>query len=319
MVDEAAQHDPIDDWLASKWSLLHIGPRRSLLLYAAGALVGLGLAGFSLFTAKGTSVRTFPPEDVALVNGRHILKSDFVTQTQVEAGVPYAQTTQAERAKVLNEMVDEELLVQRGLEVDLAASDPDVRSAMVAGVNLQVDADVLAQQPTDADLHAFYEAHIAKYSSDGVMDVRDLVMPIGDGTAADAIKRGQQAADEINAGAPIDSVLPKYALKDSGQIDQADNFDFAVKAKLGDEIFAALQKTAPGHVSTPVQRPDGIHIVLLTKRIPSVKLDYAKAADNVWQDYKKEKRENVEGRNLKYLKGRADIELAPEFRADTGK
>ena len=146
------------------------------------------------------------------------------------------------------------------------------------------------------------------------MAVRDMVMPIGSGTAADAIKRAQQAADEIDKGAPLAQVMANYSLKDSGQIDQADNFDFAVKVKLGDDIYAALTKIAPGQVSAPVQRPDGIHIVLLTKRIASVKLDYAKAADNVWQDYKRNKRDELERANLKYLEGRADIELAPEFR-----
>jgi len=314
MADDNQNRDPIDDWLAARWSVLHVGPRRSLIIYACGAVLGLGLAGFALFTAKGTAVKTFPPEDVALVNGRHILRSDFMTQVQVEAGTPFFQTTHAQRLKVLQEMIDEETLVQRGLEVDLAASDPDVRTALVAGVNLQVDADVIAQQPTAADLVAYYNKHIAKYSSDGVMAVRDLVMPIGSGTASDAVKRAQQAADEIDKGAPLAPVMAKYSLKDSGQIDQADNFDFAVKVKLGDEIYAALTKIAPGQVSTPVQRPDGIHIVLLTKRIASVKLDYAKAADNVWQDYKRDMRDQLERANLKYLEGRAEIELAPEFR-----
>ena len=189
MADDNQNRDPIDDWLAARWSVLHVGPRRSLIIYACGAVLGLGLAGFALFTAKGTAVKTFPPEDVALVNGRHILRSDFMTQVQVEAGTPFSQTTHAQRLKVLQEMIDEETLVQRGLEVDLAASDPDVRTALVAGVNLQVDADVIAQQPTAADLVAYYNKHIAKYSSDGVMAVRDLVMPIGSGTASDAVKR----------------------------------------------------------------------------------------------------------------------------------
>ena len=103
----ADQHDPIDDWLASRLSLLRIGPRRSLIFYAAGAALGLGLAGFALFTAHGTSVRSFPAEDVATVNGRHILRSDFMTQIQVESGVPYAQASRAQREKVLGEMVDE--------------------------------------------------------------------------------------------------------------------------------------------------------------------------------------------------------------------
>ena len=314
MADSNQAHDPIDDWLAAHWSVLRVGPRRSLIIYACGAALGLGLAGFALFTAKGTSVKTFPPEDVATVNGRHILRSDFITQTQVEAGVPFAQTTHAQRLKVLHEMIDEETLVQRGLEVDLAASDPDVRTALVAGVNLQVDADVLAEQPTDAELLAYYNQHIAKYSSDGVMAVRDLVMPIGTGTADNAIKQAQAASAEINSGAAVAQVMAKYGLKDSGQIDQGDNFDFAVKVKLGEDVYANLNKLKPGQATPPTQRPDGIHITLLTKRIASVKLDYAKAADNVWQDYKRDKRDRMERANLKYLEGRADIVLAPDFR-----
>jgi hypothetical protein len=227
MVDAANARDPVDDWLASKLGLLKIGPRRSLLFYACGATLGLGLAGFSLFTAKGTAVRSFPPEDVATVNGRHILKSDFRTQTQVEMGVPFEQTSAAQRNKVLNEMIDEEVLVQRGLEVDLAASDPDVRSALVAGVDLQVDADVISQQPTQAELYAYYQKHIDKYSSDGVMRIRDLVMPIGD-KPDEAMANAQKASDELAKGEAIDQVAPKYGLKDSGRIDQDDNFDFSV-------------------------------------------------------------------------------------------
>ena len=309
-----ATHDPIDDWLGARLSILKIGPRRSLLLYAAGAVLGLGLAGFALFTAKGTAVKTFPPEDVALVNGRQILRSDFRTQTEVEIGAAFNQTTPAQRRKVLDEMIAEELLVQRGLEVDLAATDPDVRSAMVSGVNLQVDADVLAQQPTEAQLRAFYDKHIEKYSSDGVMRLRDLVMPIGSGTAEAALARGQQASDELAKGAPLDAVMAKYGLKDSGGIDLGDNFEFAVKAKLGDDIYKAIAMLQPGQASGPVRRPDGIHVVVMVSRIASVKLDFAKAQDNVWQDYKREARESVEKANLKYLRGRADITLAPEFR-----
>jgi parvulin-like peptidyl-prolyl isomerase len=307
-------HDPVDDWLAARWSVLKVGPRRSLLFYATGAILGLGLAGFALFTAKGTTVRSFPPEDAALVNGRQILRSDFRTQTQIEAGVPFDQTTPEQRRKVLNEMIDEELLVQRGLEIDLAATDPDVRSAMVAGVDLQVDADVIAQQPTQQELTDYYNRHIDKYSSDGVMQVVDMAMPIGTGKVEDAVARAQKASAELNQGAPLQKVSAEYGLKDSGRIDAGDNFDFAVKAKLGPDIYAAVKDLKAGQASAPVKQPDGVHVVLVTKRVTAVKLDYAKAQDEVWQDYKKAAREANERANLKYLMSRADITLAPEFR-----
>jgi hypothetical protein len=321
MVDRTGnEHDPVDDWLGAHVSLLRPGSRRSLLLYALGAAVGLGLAGFSLFTAKGTAVRSFPPEDVALVNGRPILRADFVTQTEVEAGVPFAQTTPAQRLKVLRSMLDEELLVQRGLEVDLAASDPDVRAAMVSGVNLQVDADVLAQRPTQQQLLDFYNSHLDKYSSDGVMRIRDLVMPIGDLTPDQAMARARQAQAALQASVSApEAAMARYQLRDSGLIDRDDNFDFAVKAKLGAPIYHAVETLKPGQVSAPVKHEDGIHLVILEKRIPSAKLDFAKAQDNVWTDYKRLAREQVERANLKYLKKRADIVLAPEFRKDLGR
>lgn len=314
MVNDARTHDPVDDWLAARWSLLKVGPRRSLLIYAAGATLGLALAGFSLFTAKGTEVRSFPPEDAALVNGRPILTSDFRTQTQIEAGVPFEQTTPEQRRKVLDEMIDEELLVQRGLEIDLAASDPDVRSAMVAGVDLQVDADVISQQPTRQQLWDYYQQHLDKYSSDGVMRVVDLVMPIGTGKVEDAIAKARQASLELNQGASPAAIEAKYGFKESGRIDQDDNFDFAVKAKLGADIYKAVKDLKAGQASQPLQQPDGVHVDLVTKRIASVKLDFDKAQDNVWQDFKKDAREQNERANLKYLKSRADIVLAPEFR-----
>jgi hypothetical protein len=321
MADETAPpHDPVDDWLGAHVKLLRPGSRRSLLLYALGAAVGLGLAGFSLFTAKGTAVRTFPPEDVALVNGRPILRADFVTQTEVEAGVPFAQTTRAQRLRVLRAMLDEELLVQRGLEVDLAASDPDVRAALVSGVNLQVDADVLAQQPTQQQLLAYYNAHIEKYSSDGVMRIRDLVMPIGDLGPDQAMARAGEARAALAASvAAPEAVMARYQLRDSGLIDREDNFDFAVRAKLGQPIYEAVKDLKPGEVSQPVRHEDGVHLVIVTRRIPAVKLDFARAQDNVWTDYKREARDRVERANLNYLKSRADVVLAPEFRREALK
>src|SRR6266478_2016941 len=150
--------------------------RRSMVVLALGALLGLAIAGYGLFTAKGTRSRSVPPEDLALVNNRPILRSDFMTQVQTEFATPFAESTPEQRAKVLQDMVAEELQVQRGLEIDLPSFDPDVRNALVAGVELEVTADVLAQQPAPEELRAYYEHHKDKYSTEGVMQLRDLLV-----------------------------------------------------------------------------------------------------------------------------------------------
>jgi hypothetical protein len=145
---------PPDAAEEGKWSLTEPSARRSLILLAIGAVVGLGIAGFGLFTAKGTVSHAVPPEDAALVNQQPILISDFTTQLQNEFGIPIGKATAAERKKVLDDMIAEELMVQRGLEMNLPGSDPDVRTAIVAGVELQNSANVIAKQPTEAEMQA---------------------------------------------------------------------------------------------------------------------------------------------------------------------
>ena len=64
-----------------------------------------------------------------------------------------------EREKVLDDMIREELLVQRGKELDVASTDPEVRSALVNAVELEIAADAITSQPNEAKLRAYYEAH----------------------------------------------------------------------------------------------------------------------------------------------------------------
>src|SRR5579862_6357175 len=84
-----------------------VNPRRSLILLAFGALAGLAIAGFGLFTAKGTATHTIPPEDVALVNQRPLLTVDFLAQLEQVYGVSLAQATKAQRDKILSDMIRE--------------------------------------------------------------------------------------------------------------------------------------------------------------------------------------------------------------------
>ncbi len=296
-------------------SASEVNPRRSLILFAVGASLGLIIAGFGLFTAAGTKISGVPPEDVALINGRHILRSDFITQVQIETAQPFDKTTRDQRQKVLNEMVDEELLVQRGLEVDLAASDPDVRMAEVNGVQLQVDADVLAQQPSDQQLETYYNARKDKYAAEGIMALRDLVIKPDDNTTAEQAKdKALKAAAAYRKGDSGDDVAATYSLKDSGKLDRGDLFDFAVRIKLSPALYAAAAKLANHQASDVIEENGEFHVLLMDKRQAPPERSFAEARDAVLQDFKKDEQTRVENANLAYLKSKADIQLSPEFR-----
>jgi parvulin-like peptidyl-prolyl isomerase len=294
--------------------------RRSFALLAIGALVGLGIAGFGLFTAKGTATNTLPPEDIALVNQRPIYRSDFVIQAQTQYSMPFAEITHEQRAKVLDDMINEELMVQRGLEVDLPGYDPDVRAALVTGVELQIYADVLAKQPTEEELKAYYEKNRDKYSSIGVMQLRDLVLSAKSNESSDEVlKAAQDAVAELRAGAKVDAVVAKFGLHDSGKLmqggkpDLGDIFDFAAEANLGPKLYAASKKLQAGQVSDPINDTDGVHIIFMTVRKPPVALDFEQVRSRVWTDIKNEAQEKIRVATLKYFRNKADILAAKDY------
>ena len=290
--------------------------RRSMLFFALGALTGLVIAGYGLFTAKGTQSHTVPPEDLALVNSRPILRSDFMTQVQTQFSVPFAQSSPQQRRRVLEDMLAEELQVQRGLEIDLPSFDPDVRTAMVAGVELEISADVLAQQPTEQQLRDYYAAHISKYMSQGQLRLRDLV--------AKSKSDAQQAVAALRASLPLDKVMERYHLEDSralldaGQVDTGEVFEFAAKAKLGAEVYAAAATLQGGQVSDPIPQSDGVHVVVMLEHRMPVQEDYAAAADKVWNDFKNDAQAQVREAEVRYLRSRADILLSPDARVLEG-
>src|ERR1700723_559591 len=194
--------------------------RRSFVLMGGGALLGLLMAGYSLFTARGTSTLIVPPEDVALVNQQPISRSDYLLQLQTLYAVDLAHATAAQRRKVLDDMIREELFVQRGKELDVASIDPDVRAAMVNSVELEIAADAITAQPSEAQLHGYYAAHQARYASEGIMTLRDYLFRAGDANVAAA------AADLLKSSPPTPALLAQWHAADSGRV-SGEEFYFA--------------------------------------------------------------------------------------------
>src|ERR1700728_5453694 len=223
--------------------------RRSFIFMGSGALLGLLMAGYSLFTARGTSTLAVPPEDVALVNQQPIARSDYLQQLQTLYGVDLGHATAEQRRRVLDDMIREELFVQRGKELDVASTDPDVRSAMVNSVEQEIAADAITAQPSEAALRQFFETHQDRYVSEGVMRVRDLVFPA---SALAELPRDPEALKKAITDAPT---LAHLNGRDSGKT-KGEEFYFAAKIHLGDELFAAARDLGNGEVSPVIQLSD---------------------------------------------------------------
>jgi parvulin-like peptidyl-prolyl isomerase len=178
---------------------------------------------------------------------------------------------------------------------------------MVAGVELEVTASVLAQQPTQAQMRQWYDKHKDKYVTNATFRLRDLVAP----TAADAAK----AVAALRSGKPSEQVAKEFDLKDSGRVDSGTVFDFAAKAKLEAPVYAAASRLAAGSVSDPVAAADGVHVVVMIEHRASEPQAYDAVADRVLVDYKQEAKDQVLRSSVDFQRGRADIQLSDDAKA----
>jgi hypothetical protein len=290
-------------------------PQRAVVLPTLAALSGAALAGFGLLHSVPAAT-TVPPGYAALVNSKGILLSDFQAQTASVTGKPFAQTTPAERDRTLHDMIDEELLVQRGMALDLAETTTEVRDVMTAAVNAQIDAATRGQPPTDAQLQEFYQANRAAYATLGMMSLRDLVLHVGgyqdiDQSTAQAETDAAEATYQLRSGAGIDRVMQHYGLVDSGRADSGETLDFAAKLHLGAKLYAVAQTLMDGQVSDPVPDFDGVHVLVMERRYPPRVPDFGAVRAKVYSDYVNAAAKRAQQAGLNILRRDAQIIMAP--------
>jgi parvulin-like peptidyl-prolyl isomerase len=288
---------------------------RAMLLCATGALVGLGIAGYGLFTAAGTSTHSVPPENVATVNQRPILRSDFITQTEGETGLRFDAVSRADQLKVLDEMVREELLVQRGVELEFPETDQGTRNALVTAITDQAIAEVTTSQTTEQQLQHYYDENRDQWTTQGTMNLRSLVLPKLAGQGADnAMAKARQAAKELRSGTALEQIEQRYGLTEA-QL-QGDQYYFAVKYRLGDALFAVVSRLSDGDVSDPIAASDGIHIIKMMKNNRPIPLDFAAARAQVLSDYNTAAQTHLLDATAKFLRSRAKILIADDYAGD---
>jgi len=133
-------------------------------------------------------------------------------------------------------------------------------------------------------------------------------------SAEQAAAKEKEAADAFRKGRDSDDIAATFGLKDSGKLERGDLFDFAVKIKLSPALYAAAEGLSTRQAAGPIVEAGNVHLILMEKHDAGLVRSFAQARDAVMQDYKKEEQTRVENANLKYLKGKADIKLAPEYR-----
>lgn len=294
-----SEQDFTSDWR----DVRHVNRRRAFVLMGAGCVAGLLVAGVSLFTAKGASTLIVPPDAVATVNQQPVSRIDFDAQLRA-LGLDPAHATRPERQRVLEDMIREELFVQRGKELDVATVDPEVRSAIVKSVEAQAAANAITSRPTEDELRAYYDAHPDRFASEGVMELRDLVFPAASASAARAA---------LASGVSADGVLARFGGRDTARV-KGEEFYFAARIHLGPSLYAAALALRDGDVSAPIVIGDEVHVLTMLRNRPPVPYPFDRARAQVASARQTEAIARYEKADADFLRKRANVLIASDLR-----
>ena len=288
---------------------------RGSVLLAIGAGAGVALAATGLVASSVTRGRGLPPGAVARVNDALLRADDYTRSLDALERDRRGGAEPADRRFVLDRLIDEELLVQRGLELGLARQDARVRRDLTAAV---IDAVVTEHEdgmPPDADLEAFYRRARDFFARPGRLRVRQLWCRAD--TAADAPSaeaRARAAAASLRAGEDFAGVRARLGDPEIASLPDALLSPAKLLDHLGPTALRAALELEAGAVSDPVRSATGYHVLQVVEREAEWVPPREEIGDEVVAEYRRRRGERALRAYLDGLRARADVEIAPSLR-----
>lgn len=149
--------------------------RRARALLALGALAGLVLAGVGLLWPSRPTGASLPAGAVAIVNGEVIGAEALERELEWLRRSGAAPEGPDARRRVLERMIDEELLLQRAVELDIVRHDRRIRTALIAAVAQAAAAQLDIEAPDPDAVRAFYEANRERFGDAELTEVESEV------------------------------------------------------------------------------------------------------------------------------------------------
>ncbi len=289
--------------------------KRGPVVLALGAGVGILLAATGLLDSRESSGRSVPEGAAALVNGSRIRLDDYRRAVAGLAEDRREGLAGGDEKRVLDRLIDEELLIQRGLELGLSHSDRRVRADLTSAVIDSIVAGADAEVPTDVELERFYAEHRETFTGAGRLRLRVIFCAAP--TLADApaaLERANDAARRLRAGEDFGAVAtalgdPEVSPLPDAALPPAKLLDY-----LGPTALRAALALGPGAVGDPVRSGQGYHVLQLLAREHGAPPAFAEVRSEVLREYRRRAGEEAVRAYLKELRGRAAIEVRSDLR-----
>ena len=148
-----------------------------------------------------------PPniETVAVVNGTALSRDKYLAYLQALSTDKENPIRAEDSEYILQRMIEEELLVQRGVEVGLLESDKRTRAAIVNGVIGMTTTAAEAKAPEEKELAEFFAENIDYFTATSRLRARQLVVK-----GEDSNQKALMAYERLIAGDSFQAVESEF-------------------------------------------------------------------------------------------------------------
>lgn len=283
--------------------------RRTEILLLAGMLGGAAIAARGLVLEPPAASTALPVGAVAVVNGEAVSRSSFETAVGLVERDRGEPVSGEERDRILQRLVDEELLVQRGIELGLPRSDRKLRGDLVAGVIEAATAAAEGEDPSPEQLRAFVTENRTSFVPPPALRVAQVFVATGPRTDAEAATRAMEAVRRLRSGE--DAVTVRRDLGDPPSLEIPWSFVPAGRLHdiVGGNAAAVALGLAAGEISDPLRGDDGYRVLMLMERqAASVAVDPSAVVATA--EYRRRRSEDALRDYLAELRRRSDVRVA---------
>lgn len=296
--------------------------RRAHRLLLCGAAAGISLAGVGVLRGptvqpasplqtqpKSNISEPLPTGAVARVNGRLISDDDFQKVLALEVSGGLAPDGATKRA-LLDRMIDEELRVQRAIELDLHHVDARVRMDLASAVAEAAAAAVAQETLDEAALRSYFEDRRDYFARRGPLRLRTIWVGIIGGNLGEAFNRARTASKLLREKEAFETVKEICGNSDPRPLPDRLLRPDELTLHLGRVVLDAALTLQPGEVSDPVRSNDGFHVLQVLERRDNDRVSFEGSRLDVEAEFWAERTRRALEANAAELRQTASIQKA---------
>lgn len=241
-------------------------PRRPRAILIIAAAIGLALAATAVVRPKQTP-DVLADDVAAVVNGVPIEQAEYrraLAAVSSDANSPISGT---DAEAVLDRLIEQELLVQRALELGFDQRDRTIRNTLITAMVQTIIADADSQTFSDEELRNFYEQNSAYFAPAARVRIRELRVPVTPNTPDETAREMAEAAvARLRLGETFDSVASDIGTPPVAPVPDALLPVAQLRNYLGPTPARIASKLGAGEVSDPVRGGSAYHVIVTVKR-----------------------------------------------------